>query len=347
MRLELAFRLVGGILLAAVGVYLGSLDALRATGVGELYQEIAIGIIGLVVGLTLTPHFTIRPMAWVTERARRVPAQELVAATLGLMVGLVLSALVAIPLSMLPSIFGRVLPFIACIILSYLGMTIAAARRDDLLAFFRGARGPSDAAAGSSAGEVILDTSAIIDGRIADISQTGFLPGPLVVPRFVLSEVQHIADSPDALRRNRGRRGLDVLNRLRKEPGVTVRIHEADVDGSGGVDAKLVKLASQLHCPIVTNDFNLNRVAALQGVRVLNINELANAVKSVVLPGEEMGVRIIQEGKEVGQGVGYLDDGTMVVVEGGRRHMNSDLEVVVTRVLQTAAGRMIFAHPKE
>jgi len=347
VRLELAFRLIGGILLAAVGVYLGSLDALRATGVGELYQQIAIGIIGLVVGLALTPHFTIRPMAWVTERARRVPAQELVAATLGLMVGLVLSALVAIPLSMLPSIFGGVLPFIACIILSYLGMTIAAARRDDLLAFIRSVRGPSEAAAGASAGEVILDTSAIIDGRIADISQTGFLPGPLVVPRFVLSEVQHIADSPDALRRNRGRRGLDVLNRLRKESGVTVRIHEADVDGSGGVDAKLVKLASQLRCPIVTNDFNLNRVAALQGVRVLNVNELANAVKSVVLPGEEMSIRIIQEGKEAGQGVGYLDDGTMVVVEGGRRHMNADLEVVVTRVLQTAAGRMIFAHPKE
>ena len=186
----------------------------------------------------------------------------------------------------------------------------------------------------------------MIDGRIADISQTGFIGGTMLLPRFVLDELQHIADSPDALRRNRGRRGLDMLNKLQKESLVPIQISEVDIEGVSEVDSKLVKLARQLHAPIVTTDFNLNRVAALQGVQVMNINELANAVKSVVLPGEEMTVRIMQEGKEAGQGVGYLDDGTMVVVEAGRKYMGSEIEVTVTRVLQTVAGRMIFAHPR-
>jgi uncharacterized protein YacL len=194
--------------------------------------------------------------------------------------------------------------------------------------------------------QILLDTSAIIDGRIADISQTGFVHGTLVIPRFVLDELRHIADSPDSLRRNRGRRGLDILNKLQKESDVPVQIPDVDFADTPEVDGKLVKLAKSLRCPIITNDFNLNKVAEIQGVRVLNINELANAVKSVVLPGEEMAIRIIQEGKEAGQGVGFLDDGTMVVVEGGRRYLHSQLNIIVTRVLQTVAGRMIFAHPK-
>jgi uncharacterized protein YacL len=193
---------------------------------------------------------------------------------------------------------------------------------------------------------LLVDTSAIIDGRIADISKAGFIDGTLLVPRFVLQELQHIADSADSLRRARGRRGLDMLNRLQKEAVVPLQISEVDADDVVGVDAKLVKIARTYHCPVITNDFNLNRVAELQGVKVLNINELANAVKPVVLPGEEMHVHVIQEGKELGQGVAYLDDGTMVVVENGRRYMNSDVDVVVTRVLQTVAGRMIFAQMK-
>jgi len=192
---------------------------------------------------------------------------------------------------------------------------------------------------------VLLDTSVIIDGRIADVSQTGFISGEMLIPRFVLNELQHIADSSDALRRNRGRRGLDMLNRLRKESVVPIRITDMDVEGYREVDDKLIMLAKQLRCPILTNDYNLNRVAELQGVMVLNVNELANAVKSVVLPGESLRVRIIQEGKEQGQGVGYLDDGTMVVVENGRRYINNTISVMVTKVLQTAAGRMIFAQP--
>jgi uncharacterized protein YacL len=192
-----------------------------------------------------------------------------------------------------------------------------------------------------------VDTSAIIDGRVADISQTGFIFGTLVVPRFVLEELQHIADSADSMRRARGRRGLDILQRLQKEPAVQVEISDADAENVMEVDAKLVKLARQWHAPIITNDFNLNRVAELQGVKVLNINELAHAVKPILLPGEEMQIKIMQEGKELGQGVGYLDDGTMIVVEGGKTYIGQTVDVTVTRVLQTVAGRMIFAHPKQ
>ena len=192
---------------------------------------------------------------------------------------------------------------------------------------------------------ILLDTSVIIDGRIADIARTGFLPGSLLIPRFVLNELQYIADSPDSLRRQRGRRGMEVLSQLQKEPVIPVRITDIDVEGVRDVDDKLVILARQLRCPILTNDYNLNRVAELQGVNVLNVNELANAVKSVLLPGEALAIRVIQEGKESGQGVGYMDDGTMVVIENGREYLSQEILVTVTKVLQTAAGRMIFARP--
>jgi len=192
----------------------------------------------------------------------------------------------------------------------------------------------------------ILDTSVIIDGRIADICKTGFIEGALVIPEFVLEELQHIADSSDALKRNRGRRGLDILNKIQKELKVKVIITDQDFDEISEVDSKLVKLAKVMKGKVVTNDFNLNKVCELQGVSVLNINDLANAVKPVVLPGEELHVQVIKDGKENGQGVAYLDDGTMIVVEGGREYIGSFLDVIVTSVLQTSAGRMIFAKPK-
>ena len=200
-------------------------------------------------------------------------------------------------------------------------------------------------AAGQKEETLLLDTSVIIDGRIADVAHTGFIRSTMLVPRFVLAELQYIADSADSLRRNRGRRGLEMLNRMQKDSPVPVKIIDLDVDGVRQVDAKLVQLARQLNSPIVTNDYNLNRVAGLQGVQVLNINELSNAVKSIVLPGEPMIVHVIQEGKEANQGIAYLDDGTMVVIENGRRFIDTDLEVLVTKVLQTNAGRMIFAAP--
>lgn len=195
-------------------------------------------------------------------------------------------------------------------------------------------------------GQLIVDTSTLIDGRIADIDQAGFIPGSLLIPRFVLDELHHIADSYDSMRRNRGRRGLEILTKLQQESDILVEISDLDAKDVTDVDSKLVKLAKALGCAIITNDFNLNQVAKIQGIQVLNVNELANAVRPVVLPGEEMQVRIIQEGKEFGQGLGFLDDGTMIVVEDGLRYLNNSIEVVVTRVLQTAAGRMIFAHPK-
>jgi uncharacterized protein YacL len=231
--------------------------------------------------------------------------------------------------------------------MGYIGATALAQRRQDLFGLFQG-RFSNITLGGegfSPARQILLDTSVIIDGRIADISTTGFIMGPVIVPHFVLNELQHIADSPELLRRNRGRRGLETLNRLQKESVVPVKISDMDVEGIEPVDEKLIALAKQLGGAILTNDFNLNRVAELQGVQVLNVNDLANSVKAIFLPGEEISVQIIQEGKELGQGIGYLEDGTMIVVEGGRKYLNQSVEAVVTKVLQTSAGRMIFAKP--
>ncbi len=193
----------------------------------------------------------------------------------------------------------------------------------------------------------ILDTSAIIDGRIADLCKTGFLEGVLIIPHFVLNELQKIADSSDPLRRNRGRRGLDILNKIQKENQVSVRIFDMDYEDLAEVDTKLLRLARELEAKVVTNDFNLNKVAELYGVEVLNINDLSNAIKPVVLPGEEMIVHVLRDGKEYGQGIGYLEDGTMIVVEGGKNYIGLNIEILVTSVLQTSAGRMIFAKPKD
>jgi uncharacterized protein YacL len=193
----------------------------------------------------------------------------------------------------------------------------------------------------------VLDTSVIIDGRIFDICQTGFVEGTLIIPNFVLEELRHIADSSDSLKRNRGRRGLDILNRIQKELSIDVQIWEKDFPDLSEVDTKLLKLAQTINGKVITNDYNLNKVAEFQGVPVLNINELANAIKPVVLPGEEMQIQIIKDGKESGQGIAYLDDGTMIVVEGGRKFIGETIDVTVTSVLQTAAGRMIFAKQKE
>lgn len=266
-----------------------------------------------------------------------------------------MAALLAFPLSLLPDPFGSVLPFVGVVIFAYLGVAIFKMRQQDIFSFLSNMRGGSGVATregDSGAGWVetrviLLDTSVIIDGRIADISRTGFLPGSLLIPRFVLNELQYIADSPDSMRRQRGRRGMEVLAALQKEPTIPVRISDIDVEGVREVDDKLVVLARQMRCPILTNDYNLNRIAELQGVTVLNINELANAVKSVLIPGELMTVQVIQEGREAGQGVAYMDDGTMVVVENGRDYMDKSIQVIVTKVLQTAAGRMIFARPDE
>ncbi|RIV24508.1 PIN/TRAM domain-containing protein [Alicyclobacillaceae bacterium I2511] len=297
---------------------------------------------------------------WVEERLQRTPLTDILGGTVGMVIGLLVAYLFAPALHVIP-IVGFSIQFFISLLLAYLGLRIGLTKREDLISLFAGRLGGKDKEKdrdkdrdkdkekrlGFRPGEAkLLDTSVIIDGRIADLVQTGFLDGVLVIPRFVLEELQHIADSSDVLKRNRGRRGLDVLNRVQKELKVKVQIIETDFEDIQEVDSKLVRLAKQVNGKVVTNDFNLNKVCELQGVAVLNINDLANALKPIVLPGEEMTVQVIKDGKEYNQGVAYLDDGTMIVIEGGREHIGGKLDVLVTSVLQTSAGRMIFAKPK-
>ncbi len=345
-------RLLGAALGSVVGL------ALAASGEGlfratEYAGALMAGwvVAWIVVGFALLPYLTVVPTTWLIKSIETLSTAEFVTAVGGLLLGLLMGLLLGLPLSQLAPPFGTWLPLGVSLFLG-LGMVgLTVAKRRDLLVAAEAVgfiRRPSGDPGSSRPGEprIVVDTSAIIDGRIAEIVESGFIYGTLVIPRFVLDELQHIADSSDALRRNRGRRGLEILNRMQKEPGTPVEIVEDDVPGVTEVDAKLVALARARSRVILTNDFNLNRVAELQGVRVMNINSLANAVKPAVLPGEEIRVRVIQEGKEAGQGVGFLDDGTMIVVEGGARHIDQELDVAVTRVLQTVAGRMIFAQPR-
>jgi len=273
---------------------------------------------------------------------QRIPVQDMIMGAVGLTVGLIVATLLSGPLGMVPLV-GSYLKVGAYLVLGYLGLRIAVTKSDEIAAILL--PGPRRGTTGSSNGGIpkLLDTSVIIDGRILDIVRTGFVEGKLIVPSFVLEELRHIADSPDVLRRNRGRRGLDVLNNIQKESNATVEILRRDYDDQSEVDSKLVRLAQEYKAKILTNDYNLNKVCEVQGVAVLNINELANALKPVVLPGEEMSIQVMREGKEYGQGVAYLEDGTMIVVEQGRKHIGDTIAVIVTSVLQTSAGRMIFA----
>jgi uncharacterized protein YacL len=348
MSLEFILRLVGMVIFAIIGVY-GGFYLARALGEPVDMYSVLIGLVGALAGLVLTPFLTTRPARSLRVVLARLSAQTLLAGLIGLIAGLIIAALLAFPLSMLPEPFRSILPFIGVLLFGYTGVAVFVMRQNDIFSMMRlnlpGRSSQSENNPQHQDGNrtILLDTSVIIDGRIADIARTGFMVGTLMIPRFVLNELQYIADSADGLRRQRGRRGMEVLSQLQRDPTIPVRISDIDVEGVREVDDKLVILARQLRCPILTNDYNLNRVAELQGVAVLNVNELANAVKSVLLPGESLIINIIQEGKEAGQGVGYLDDGTMVVVEDGRDHLNTKTAVLVTKVLQTAAGRMIFA----
>jgi uncharacterized protein YacL len=344
MSADFISRIIGAIAMAIAGALFGA--SLASPGEPPYWYAALFLFVGALFGLVLAPYFTVRPFLAVRRRIRHAPVQKLLAVVLGLVIGLIIAALFSFPLSFLPEPFNRILPFVAAIVFGYLFVMIFSMREADIFGAIRGrlpSWGEGAEGGGGKHKPVLLDTSVIIDGRIADISRTGFIEGEMVVPRFVLGELQHIADSPDALRRNRGRRGLDMLRRLQEESITPVRITDMDVEEAREVDDKLVLLAKRLRCSIITNDYNLNRVAELQGVRVLNVNELANAVKALFLPGESFTVEIVQEGKELGQGVGYLDDGTMVVVEEGKPRIGQAAEVVVTKVLQTAAGRMLFA----
>jgi len=346
MSADFFLRLMGMVVLAVVGWRVG--EVLGSQTEELVYRYILVlSLAGAALGLLLTPYFTSRPFLATRRLIRGMPAQQLIAAIIGLVIGLVIAALLAVPIALLPDPIDALLSFAGVVVFSYLGVAIMVMRRQDIFNVIGSRRLVGRNGGGRANGnQVLLDTSVIIDGRIADVSRTGFIQGTMLVPRFVLNELQHIADSSDTLRRNRGRRGLEMLNKLQKDSTVPILVTDMDIDEVREVDDKLVLLAKQIHCAIVTNDYNLNRVAELQGVTVLNINELANAVRAIYLPGETMAVKVIQEGKELGQGVGYLDDGTMVVIEEGRRYIGQTISVIVTKVLQTAAGRMIFARPE-
>ncbi len=305
----------------------------------------AVVAASLLFGYLSIPYITVYPARWAVDRLAQAGAAEFALGVSAVVVGLLMGLLVGVPLSALGGTAGALLPPIAAVTLA-LGMLAITLYKRDVLIPALGGLLPGGRRGGGPQ-QVVIDTSAVIDGRIVDIGRTGFILGTLVVPRFVLDELQRIADSPDALRRNRGRRGLEMLAALQRDSVSPVEVSEGTYPEVEEVDAKLVAFARDTGAAILTNDFNLNRVAELQGIRVLNINELANAVKAVVHPGEEMTVKIIQEGKEPGQGVGYLEDGTMIVVEGGSRFMDREVGITVTRVLQTVAGRMIFAQPRE
>lgn len=348
MNVQFFFRLVGMVVCAVLGWQIGTLLDSDPT---QLRYILLLSLAGAALGATIAPYFSTVPYNFARKRVKLLPVVDLIASGVGLIVGLIIAALLTIPLSHLPGIFGSLLPFVSVIIFGYLGIIVMVMRKREIFEFFglnRAANAIDSDARGNNAyaRSILIDTSAIIDGRIADVSQTGFIEGTLIIPNFVLKELQHLADSSDSQRRTRGRRGLEMLNKLRKDSVVPIEISDIDTQEVNEVDGKLVKIAKTNHYPVITTDYNLNRVAELQGVKVLNVNELAQSVRPVVLPGEEIGVKVIQEGKELGQGLAYLDDGTMIVIENGRRYIGQEINISITRVLQTVAGRMIFAQYK-
>ena len=357
-------------LMSLLGVIIGTTSYLSLE---KIFPQLGFGInnvylVSLVVGLLLGVLFyLISP--WIFSKVRRFvkildteiskyPQTDILLGVVGLIVGLVIAYLIVGGLfgsiSGMPLI-KTILSIIIYIFMGYIGIRITMKSKDDLFNISKLSRlspnlGKDKSSKKDSATKSIppkiLDTSVIIDGRIADICRTGFVEGKLIIPKFVLNELQHIADSSDDLKRVRGRRGLDILNIIQKELDIEVEITERDFDDISEVDSKLLKLAQVMNGKVVTNDYNLNKVAQFQGVEVLNINELANAVKPVAIPGEEMIAQVVKEGKESNQGIAYLDDGTMIVVEGGKKHIGETIRVLVTSVLQTSAGRMIFGKPK-
>ncbi|HEX2697098.1 MAG TPA: PIN domain-containing protein, partial [Anaerolineales bacterium] len=283
MSAEFILRILFMIILAIAGGYWGY-DLAKYNPEEVIRYTLGIGLVGALTGLILTPYFTTRPARWLRALLGRIAAETLFAGLIGLVVGLLTAALLAFPISLLPAPFGSVLPFIGVLLFSYFGVSLFVMRQGDIMSLFgtlsgRGGEGGSGSSWTNLNRTILLDTSVIIDGRVSDIARTGFLPGTLLIPRFVLNELQYIADSPDGLRRQRGRRGMEVLAELQKLPNILVRVSDIDVEGVREVDDKLIVLGKQLKSPVLTNDYNLNRIAELQGVTVLNINELANAVK--------------------------------------------------------------------
>lgn len=353
--IQACFLIIGGTIGAITLPRL--LTLIGAGDMALINNPIITAVLGALIFYLFTfwsVDYVVNFIKWLEESIVKIPIMDIIFGSVGLMVGLIVAFLISYALSSISvPIVDTVLPILFTVLFGYLGFQVGLKKRHELLTLMRsGKKKQADAEAEKEKEETeqspykILDTSVIIDGRIADICQTGFVEGTLVIPQFVLEELQHIADSSDALKRNRGRRGLDILNRIQKELAVKVEFYEGDFEDIQEVDSKLIKLAKVMQGVLVTNDFNLNKVCEFQNVPVLNINDLANAIKPVVIPGEEMHVLVIKDGKEQNQGVAYLDDGTMIVVEEGRNYIGKQIDVIVTSVLQTSAGRMIFAKPK-
>jgi len=360
MRLGPLLRVLATLVYGFIGWELGvALAATRSLTSDSALYILPLTAIGLLLGYFLAPWLVIAPARAVRDSLRQVPIEDLIAGAVGLVMGLAIAALLTTPVSQIPPPFGTYLPFIAALIFGYMGVVVVTLRKNELLSLF-GLQPPKQNSSLENTDsktiinrettsfkphKLLLDTSVIIDARIADVAEAGFILGKMLVPRFVLNELQHIADSSDVMRRNRGRRGLEMLDALQTNPDVDIEFINEDPNDAQEVDDKLISLAKEIGAIVVTNDYNLNRVASLQGVKILNINELANAVKTVFLPGEEIPLKIIQKGKEASQGVGYLEDGTMVVVENGSKYVDQEILVQVTKILQTNAGRLIFASP--
>ncbi|CAG1006556.1 MAG: PIN domain nuclease [Anaerolinea sp.] len=360
MTSELALRLIGMVICTLLGARIGA--SVQIAPIPTETYALIFGLTGSLAGLILTPYVTTRPARFARRMVLEMPAEVLVTSLIGLIMGLVVAALFSVPLGLLPQPWSQWLPAIVSVMTAYLGITIFGYRARELFALIRGLIRADESHGQHREGRehsefvehpqfnemvILMDSSAIIDGRILDISKTGFVGGQIVVPTFVLHEIQHIADESDSRRRARGKRGLEILEEMRRDSKVPVFITELDVEEVREVDHKLIALAKQMSAYLLTTDHNLNKIAQLQGVQVLNVNDLANAVKAALLPNEIITIQIVSEGKEPGQGVGYLDDGTMVVVDQGRRFLDRTIDVVIQRMIQTAAGKMYFARHDE
>jgi uncharacterized protein YacL len=345
MTLDFAFRLIGMVIFALLGARIG-LNVAVPSGLPSQFTSFMFGLVGVLFGLILTPWLTVRPVRFIGKTISEKPVDVLLLSFVGLIAGLLIGLLAAYPLSLLAPPFGSLLPAAVSIVAAYLGISIFTLRARefwDVVNERFGTRKPNTQMTGDRL--LLLDTSVLIDGRIVGVARTGFLGGTLIVPRFVLSELHQVADSSDTLRRNRGRRGLAKLNELQRDVEVPVRLVDDDFEGVADVDNKLVMLAIQMNALIVTNDYNLNRVAEAQNITVLNVNLLANEVRAVFIPGETFPIHVIQEGRDPDQGVGYLEDGTMVVIANGKVYMDRTINVTVTRLINRETGRMIFAEP--
>ncbi|WP_298819692.1 PIN/TRAM domain-containing protein [Chloroflexus sp.] len=359
LSLDLIARLIGFIWIGYFGLWVGISLSGPNPNSEQLLATALLALAGGALGFILLPRFTVNPLRLLLRQARTAPLSDVLLVAIGILLGLLAGVMATIPLAALPAPYGNILPVIATIILVYFGASILYQRKHDLIELIKHL-GQSRATViapppqtdptslpSPTERRYLLDTSAIIDGRIAAIARTGFLEGTLLVPSFVLAELQLLADSNDDLRRQKGRRGLELLNQMQQSAPLPIEIVHFDLPDTIRVDDKLIELARLHKCPIITNDYNLNRVAGLQGLKVLSLNQLSDALRPPVIQDQRLQVLIRNEGNTRQQGVGYLDDGTPVIVENARHLIGTTIEVVVTRVHQTQTGRLVFAIPVE